>query len=236
MEIEIPLTKGKVAIVDEADAERVQAFKWYFSDSGSHGYAKGYIQIDGRWGCVLMHRYLLGASRGESVDHINGDGLDNRRCNLRLCTQAENMRNVKRQKGKQFKGVYFRQDRNVFQAYVTASGKRHILGHFVDGSTAARAYDVAASEMHGEFANLNFPGEPLWTSEQIDAGRFERKRASQYRGVWWWEERQKWVAKICVNYRSRTLGYFDAEIDAAKAYNDAAIKYHGDSAKLNQLV
>ena len=109
------------------------------------------------------HRVIMGVTDPKvQVDHINGNPLDNRRCNLRICSQSENLRNKSKYSSNTsgFKGVSFRKDRkhpDRFRAYITLNLKRHYLGYFLTAEDAAHAYDDKAMELFGEFAHLNFP-------------------------------------------------------------------------------
>jgi len=96
----------------------------------------------------------------EHIDHINGDGLDNRRDNLRICTRTENVRcQRKRTKptSSRFKGVTWHKNHRYWQAAIRKNGERTYLGWFKGEEEAARAYDKAAKRLHGDFASLNFP-------------------------------------------------------------------------------
>lgn len=110
----------------------------------------------------LMHRIISGADEGMSVDHINGNGLDNRLHNLRVCTHAENMRNQGPRNGRQYKGVYYnpkRLGRKKYQASIRVGYKAIHLGRFATEQEAVTAYDIAATRYHGEFARLNINSE-----------------------------------------------------------------------------
>lgn len=152
---EINIQKSdKIILVDHEDLEIVGQHKWYFHN---HGYATTFVNSRN----VLIHRLLFGLKAGDKrkVDHINGDPLDNRRENLRVCTQAENTRNRKRHHNSKtgFKGVYISGSR--FYYLITHNKKQTWKFGFSDAASAARAYDKAARELHGEFARLNFPDE-----------------------------------------------------------------------------
>lgn len=157
--LEVKLTRGLVTIIDAEDLELVSQWKWFASRGGNTDYALRKKRIDGRQQTVVLHRVLLNAPAGMHVDHINGNGLDNRRENLRLCTRRENRRNSQRQAGSvsQFKGVSKRQGRPkawVAKIYV---GEKQYTQCFFTELEAAKRYDEMAREHFGEFAKLNFP-------------------------------------------------------------------------------
>lgn len=143
--VKLELTQGKFAILDDADFDRVAHLRWAFSS----GYAVS--KIKGKR--ILMHRIILDAPAGKVVDHINGDGLDNRRSNLRVCTHAENFWNSRPQAGTRsgIKGVQPRGRR--WQAFINANGVRHHLGYFDTKEQAREARAKAERRLHGEFAH-----------------------------------------------------------------------------------
>jgi hypothetical protein len=147
----IPLGDGHYAYVDAADYEWLSQWKWHTQG----GYAVRYEKKK----LIYMHRQIMDAPKGMVVDHINGNGLDNRRCNLRICTQLQNSQNSRRRRpGKsQFRGVFPRGDK--WEAAVQHNGEQMYLGLFDDEVEAARARDRKAFELAGEFAYLNFPEE-----------------------------------------------------------------------------
>lgn len=156
----IPLSKGKFAIVDNEDYERLVAFgKWCISVNGYAVKTFAITKPDGKKSSmtVRMHRIVINAENGIEVDHINGNCLDNRKCNLRLCTRAENSRNVKRHKNNKngLKGVRLHRGTKKWEARIQAGGKGIYLGLFTCRIEAAKAYNEAAVKYHGEFARLN---------------------------------------------------------------------------------
>lgn len=155
----IPLTKGYEAIVDVEDFDLLSNYNWgiltpYKGQYTTYAMKKSQAERKGK--SRLMHRIVMNAPRNISVDHINGNGLDNRKSNLRLCSHRENLCNSNKQR---------------------------------NGIT------------------------------------------SIYKGVSWDKSRNKWTVHI----NKRNLGRYNSEIEAALVYNDAALKYHGNFAKLNEI-
>ena len=171
----IQLTQGKRSIVDDDDYERLNKYNWSYTN---HGYAQRRKIIDGKSSIIHMHREIMGLTfnDGKFVDHINGDRLDNRKENLRLCTRTENNHNMKIGKHNKsgFKGVFHR---TVKKKYLGRDGTRKTYHH--------------------------------------------------------------WCAKIMINRKAILLGTFpyteEGKIQAAKAYNEAARKYYGEFAYINDI-
>lgn len=159
----IPLSRGLEAIVDDADHEWLSQWKWT-ADLAPNGkfYAHRMVKQDSGRRKVRMHQ-LLCARGPNGVDHKNGDSLDNRRENLRPCSKSQNAcnRGVQRNSTSGFKGVSRRKDNGLWAAYIKHCGKRRHLGLHETKVGAAIAYNIAAIQLHGEFAVLNdvFSGE-----------------------------------------------------------------------------
>lgn len=150
----IALTRGKFAIVDKADYEWLNRHRWHTSCFGGKTYARRNTKTSS----IMMHRAILCAPKGLVVDHIDGNGLNNRRSNLRVCTQAENCRNAKPRVGtSRFKGVRAHNAPGKFAAEITFEGRAQYIGSFDDEIEAAIAYDLRAVVLFAEFARLNFP-------------------------------------------------------------------------------
>jgi hypothetical protein len=157
---EIVLTKGKIALVDDSDFEKVSQFKWYASFSGNLYYAirNVWIKKEKRYTRIYLHRYLLDLTDPTAiVDHINGNTLDNRSINLRICNYSQNTQNSKRRSTNTsgYKGVSFKKDIKKWEAYICPNYKKRNLGWFDTKEEAAKAYNEAASEYYGQFAKLN---------------------------------------------------------------------------------
>ncbi len=158
--VEVKLTRGLVAIIDVEDLELVSQFKWYATRGQNTDYATRKQRVGDRQKTVILHRFLLSAPSGMHVDHINGNGLDNRRENLRLCTLSDNLKNRQKPKGcrSEFKGVSKNRDGSPkpWRATIQIDKKPRVKS-FPNEIEAALWYDKMAMEHFGEFANLNFP-------------------------------------------------------------------------------
>ncbi len=151
----IKLTQGYSAIIDDSDLPLISRYSWHAVKSRGRVYAAYSVRLP-HSRAILMHKLLLTAER---VDHIDGNGLNNRRDNLRPATHSENMQNRKKTKFNTsgFKGVW--SDGKGWQARIGVNGKRLYLGWLQTAEEAARAYDKAAEQHHGAFAVLNFTKE-----------------------------------------------------------------------------
>lgn len=149
----IQLGSCGVAIIDEADAELVLADRWTIARRWRSLYAMRQYRPGQT---SYMHTLITGFGR---TDHINGNGLDNRRVNLRPATHGQNVCNMvaHRDGTSRFKGVSWNKSRRLWIAVIQSKGCQHRLGWFADEVAAAKTYDEAARTLHGEFAALNFP-------------------------------------------------------------------------------
>ncbi len=153
----IPLTRGMVAIVDDADYEFVNQWKWYALCCKNNFYAARSVQVSGRQKTLKMHRILAGAAEGQDVDHKDRCTLNNQRCNLRICNNSQNQANkgMLRNNTSGFKGVSFNKNTKRWRARLTYQGQHFALGYFDDKISAAQAYDVAAKKAFGDFSLTN---------------------------------------------------------------------------------
>ncbi len=242
MSQQIPLTQGQFALVDDADYDWLSPFRWYLASSG---YAVHFTTVNGQRKSVFMHRLVMNAPRGLHVDHLNQDRLDNRRANLRFATPSQNQAHRHRPSTNTsgYKGVTGAPGH--WQVRLWVNKRRLHLGYYANLETAALLYDAAARRFYLDFATVNFPDRPTPPEiealleaalEQVETRRRAKrepvpKRRSSYRGVVW--ERGQWRAKITVDGVRLHLGYFANEADAARAYDEAARRYHGQRARLN---
>ena len=162
-------------LFDEEDRELVESHKWRVYLDHNTYYATTHIpHPDGGWSKPRpggykrrrrttrpLHRLLMDPPKGMVIDHINHNGLDNRRENLRICTRAENSRNRGKQKNNTsgYKGVCWYKRDKKWRAQIKKDSKKIHIGYFDIIEDAARAYDAKAKELFGEFAHLNFPEE-----------------------------------------------------------------------------
>lgn len=161
---EIPITKGYVALVDDEDFDWLSQWKWQARFiPGRTVYAQRTQRltpgVHGLRKTITMHRAIMNAPDGLDVDHVNLDGLDNRRANLRLCTPSQNAYNVgvRPHSRSGYKGVRFHKQSGLWRARITVAGVVISLGYHNTAEDAARAYDAAARREHGAFARVNFP-------------------------------------------------------------------------------
>lgn len=157
---QIPLTQGLVALVNDADYDWLNQWKWHVQNMNGKFYAKrNSLKETGKSFSILMARQILGLEYGDSrqVDHIQHNTLDNRRKKLRICTQRENLMNQKPQKGRSsiFKGVSWSRFAKKWAAYIKTKGKKIHLGYWIKEKDAAEAYNKAAKKYFGKFAYLN---------------------------------------------------------------------------------
>jgi hypothetical protein len=159
----IPLTQGQVALVDDADFDFLNQWKWFAHKARTGPYYacrnRKKSEAPGPF-VVRMHRILLGVKKESEVDHEDGNGLNNQRNNLRPATGAQNkqaFQRTRKNKASKFRGVVWHRRDRKFQAQVKNLGRTFYLGYFVSEEAAARAYDTAARRLFGEFAQLNFP-------------------------------------------------------------------------------
>lgn len=150
----IELTRGKWAMVDVEDFERVNQFYWQAIPDQYGGYYAR-IAVDNM--TTGMHRLVMNALESELVDHKNHDTLDNRKENLRRCNASQNNCNARPVRGgsSKYKGVHWSKRQEAWQAYIRKDGRSTHLGYFSLEKDAARAYNTEASNLFGEFAFLN---------------------------------------------------------------------------------
>lgn len=189
--IEIKLTKGKIALIDEEDFEIVSQYRWWVLSKGNGRHVaatwtKGSHKTRTR---IYMHRLIMGAAAHLVVDHINHDALDNRRANLRLCSTLQN--NLNRRKRRTpgatsiYKGVCWDAEYHRWCAQIRLGGRNRKIGRYASEKEAAIAYDRAARRDFGQFACLNFPrnGEPCAVRSQSSLADYMYTRDYTHGGI-----------------------------------------------------
>ena len=156
----IPLTQGQVALVDDADYEWLNKWRWKVMRGYHTFYAmRGVCVAKHKWTSEQMHRLILGLQPGDGrqCDHRDGDGLNNQRANLRVCTRTQNGCSSRKRKfgTSRHKGVSWHRRDHKWQSYVRVNKIQIHLGYYQTADEAARAYDAAAKEHYGEFALTN---------------------------------------------------------------------------------
>ena len=155
---EIQLTRGLKAQVDDEDYEALNQFKWQANEDKYTFYVTRSLKIvNGRRPSLRMHRVVMNAPENMEVDHKDKNGLNNQKYNLRICTKAQNhfCQKPNHNSVSRYKGVWWREDVNKWQAGITPNGKRIHLGYFVSEIEAAKSYDAKAIEVFGKFARIN---------------------------------------------------------------------------------
>lgn len=146
---------GKYMLIDDEDYHLVSSFSWHLRPDGYasarvHGsYPKGKS--------ILAHKLIMPESSDHQVDHINGNGIDNQKSNLRLVTHQQNQWNQKKTSGSsKYKGICWDNERQKWLTQIGFNNKNIYIGRFETEHHAAMAYDISAKELFGEFSSLNF--------------------------------------------------------------------------------
>jgi hypothetical protein len=156
------MAQPKYTKVDQADYERLRGYEWLAKKGKNSFYARRRVSTGkaGKETLVYMHQMVIKVPDGMVVDHINHDGMDNRKANLRAASYSQNLCHRKKRSGtmySKYKGVHWRKLHKKWIARITFEKKTIHLGYFRSEIEAAKAYDRAAMKYHGEFASLNFP-------------------------------------------------------------------------------
>lgn len=159
--VRVALGYNKYALIDAEDAVLVIQYRWSALRVKDITYAATTVRDGKKTRTLYLHALLMNPPDGMEPDHIDGDGLNNSRSNLRLSTHSQNCCNRRRRRGVKtpFKGVGRQAGQKNWTARICVNYRKIYLGQFPTAEEAARAYDRAALEHHGEFARLNFPEE-----------------------------------------------------------------------------
>lgn len=172
--MEIKLTQNSIALIDKEDAPLVKHYCWGLSCHNYTRYAITWFthpELGPSSYVIYMHRLILGAGPNDVCDHINRNGLDNRRSNLRLCTSSQNgsakiIDSAGTRSG--YRGVWPSVTGQRWEAVIKHKRQRYFLGHYATPVEAAAARDIAAIELHGEFATLNNVAGATLSAEQVN--------------------------------------------------------------------
>lgn len=241
----IPLTRNMFTLVDEEDVAWLSQYNWCAvpSSTKSSFYSRNRL-LGFMHGAILCKYGLL--SDGLEPDHINRDSLDNRKKNLRAVTHVVNLQNrrppnyssgtLRRRWGdhpSQFRGVSWHKQKERWQVFLKVYGKSKNIGKFACEIQAAEAYNKAVTKYFGADnyrMNVVPEGHNSGTCSQCST---KRKITSLYRGVF--KQNNRWRSRIMANGQDYNLGYFHTEHEAAYAYNEAALRLHGEFARLNVI-
>lgn len=154
----IPLTQDQFALVDDEDFDRINKSLWYAVFNPDIG---NYYAVRTVWksrNTILMHKEIIPSKKGQHIDHIDGDTLNNQKGNLRPASPSQNHGNSRRYSTNTsgYKGVSWITEKGRWRASMTYNYKTIHIGYYLDKEDAARAYDKRASELFGDFARLNF--------------------------------------------------------------------------------
>ncbi len=237
----IELSNSGYALVDDEDFEFLNQWVW----RQEYGYVVRTTTLGVKHGNkkkkIRMHRQIMDFPEGKEVDHINRIRHDNRKENLRVCTHAENSKNLVKNKNltttSKYKGVSVKTGRNNWTVRIGVDGDVLQVGSFSNEEAAANAYNYYMKTLHGEYGNLN-EVDVLMEKEEWEKHRVEKKRAlikSKYIGVSWNKRKEKWRAYIKHNYKEVHLGYFEDELEAAKV-RDTYVIMNNLNHKLNNVL
>lgn len=224
---------GGHAIVDAEDYDKIAQHQW-FTNSAGYAYRQGWDGKQGEGGkhwTIWMHREINQTPSHLFTDHINCKKNDNRKANLRTVNKCYNSTN--RPKNRQFKttsvykGVSYHPSTRLWRARIAFSGWQDTTYHKTE-QQAALDYNRMAKELFGEFAQINVLPGGIEPTEP-------HQKSSKYRGVGFHTKTGKWRAQIDVDGKTKTLGAFRSEDEAAIAYNEAAKRIRGERAVLNNV-
>lgn len=227
---EIELKDGLKLLLDDDDFEKYKDTVWFLRQKCNTYYAARSIKVDGKWKHAYIHHYIMPVSKGIEVDHIDGNGLNNTKANLRYCTKAQNQHNRRKSRGRsQYKGVVFQKKNGYWLSVIKVFTKAMSLGLYLTEIEAARAYDYAACKYFGEFAKLNFQ-EGSFKPPQ--AKIYPNKIRSTYVGVAP-AGYGKWETRFSINGRIQKVALFDTPEEAAREYDRLARERWGEFAAIN---
>lgn len=210
----VPLTQGQQSIIDLEDVPEIGKNNWQIQKSPVkhvdryYAYRSKYLGMrNGKkvQKTIMMHRIVMGDPKDLDIDHLNGDGLDNRRSNLRAVSNRENCQNRHHEKTSKYPGVNWDNHFNKWKARISLNNELKHLGLFNTELEAYGAYKRACIEINEgkSFEELT---------------QYLQKTSSKFKGVSWNKNANKWKAAIMINGKTKHLGYFSSEVEASRAY------------------
>lgn len=229
--VELQLSKGQVAIIDEQDAD-LASVKWcaQYNKCVDSYYAIRTVGERSNRTRLKLHNVImeritsLPIPQGYEVDHINRNTLDNRRSNLRLATRTQNSRNkgLSKSNTSGYKGAVYRKTDKAWVANIRVDDCTLLLGYYSTAEEAAIAYNHAAKQYYGDFAYLN----PIEGWEAIiPVRRRKTKTIGKYPDIEYYANKRKWRALFRKNGTRKSLGYFQTEEEAYAARCEAVKQY-----------
>jgi len=218
---QIPLTQGQFALVDNEDYDFLNQFKWYANRCKNTFYAeRSEIIAKHTKKTIIMHRLIMNPSDEMEIDHIDHNGLNNQKANLRVVTSSQNNMNQqpRRNISSIFKGVYWKKQVNRWVASIGYNQKVIHLGYFEKEIDGAIAYNKKAVELFGQYAWLNPIPDEYKNRTPVRRKKAKPEFSSPYNGVTWDKSNKKWRARITKNKKRYFLGYFLDEEAAHQAY------------------
>lgn len=225
-------------MVDDEDYDYLNQWKWHAAKVKHLYYAvrNSLYRDNPKRTQIQMHVVINKTPKGLLTDHIDGNGLNNQKANLRTCDYSENNKNTRSRKDSTsiYLGVRLLKTGNQYASCLQVNGKNKLnLGVFKNQEEAAEAYNDAAKKHYGEFAKLNVINYP---DNFIRHGRIMKNKTCSYKGVSYVKKDNQYRARIVYKRKEIHLGSFTSEIDAALAYNKKAIELLGNKAKLNIIL
>lgn len=220
--MEILLQNGMHTIIDDEDYEKISQYHWYAktNKNGRVDVACSFYNKNCKQKTLRLHRVILSAPDKILVDHINGNTLDNRKCNLRLCNNSQNCKNrksiTKNKNSSKYKGVF--RWRNKWKAQIRTDDGLKFLGCYLIEEDAAHAYNIASIQYHKEFSALNIL--PEWYDITSLPVRETKRKIGQHKNVYFDDRRNKWYAVININKKRKRTKYCNSEEDALILRNE----------------
>jgi hypothetical protein len=226
---EIELTQGYKALVDDEDYPKLSKYKWHVLKSHGNLYARTNVGKGLHRLLPLMHTLILNTPKGKVCDHIDGNGLNNTRNNLRICSTIENhwhQCHKKKESVSNYIGVYWYPRSSKWVTSIGVNGIRYFIGYYDREELAAHAYNIAAKYYFGAFAPINNISEIIDTSSiNVVLPLTIKDTTSRYVGVSYKSKNHKWQAALHYSGADHYIGLFDSEIDAALARDEYIITH-----------